>query len=256
MREFTQIENRRVEIWRRAYQRSLNLTVRPDGVVRVTCGRRVPQAEVKRFVRESEPFILKRMLEIEKHRRQYPQPKFLSGESLLIHGVPHTLEIIWTWTDRTKVKLRHQQIEMLAPLHSTRSVRQAAFYGFCRREARRIFNERVEVLGLQMGLIPKSISVRGQRTRWGSCTSHGEISLNWKLLAAPRWVLDYVVVHELAHIQHMNHSQAFWHLVGQHHGDWQAARRWLKDHEPVVGAQFGAPVQNETDSLIVESISV
>ncbi len=74
------------------------------------------------------------------------------------------------------------------------------------------------------------ISIRDQKTRWGSCSSKGTLSFNWRLMLAPPAVLDYVVVHELCHLTHMNHSAAFWQKVESVCPDYRAARKWLKDH--------------------------
>lgn len=74
------------------------------------------------------------------------------------------------------------------------------------------------------------ISIRDQKTRWGSCSSKGTLSFNWRLMLAPPTILDYVVVHELCHLNHMNHSKAFWQSVEAVYPDYRNARKWLKEH--------------------------
>lgn len=74
------------------------------------------------------------------------------------------------------------------------------------------------------------ISIRNQKTRWGSCSAKGTLSFNWRLMLAPPSILDYVVVHELCHLTHMNHSPAFWQAVEKAFPDYRNARKWLKDH--------------------------
>ena len=76
----------------------------------------------------------------------------------------------------------------------------------------------------------RSITIREQKTRWGSCSSNGTLSFNVRLMLAPPAVLDYVVVHELCHIKHMNHSKEFWELVGSILPDYKERRKWLKEH--------------------------
>ncbi len=76
----------------------------------------------------------------------------------------------------------------------------------------------------------KRITIRDQKTRWGSCSSKGTLSFSWRLMLAPPAILDYVVVHELCHLTHMNHSPAFWQAVEAVYPDWQNARKWLKEH--------------------------
>ena len=74
------------------------------------------------------------------------------------------------------------------------------------------------------------ITIRDQKTRWGSCSARGTLSFNWRLMLAPPTILDYVVVHELCHLTHMNHSAAFWQKVESVYPDYRTARKWLKDH--------------------------
>lgn len=74
------------------------------------------------------------------------------------------------------------------------------------------------------------ITIRDQKTRWGSCSSKGTLSFNWRLMLAPPAILDYVVVHELCHLTHMNHSPAFWQAVEAAYPDYRSARAWLKEH--------------------------
>lgn len=74
------------------------------------------------------------------------------------------------------------------------------------------------------------ITIRDQKTRWGSCSAKGNLSFNWRLMLAPPAILDYVVVHELCHLTHMNHSAAFWQKVASVYPDYRTARKWLKDH--------------------------
>lgn len=79
-------------------------------------------------------------------------------------------------------------------------------------------------------LYPRSITIKTQKSRWGSCGAHNDINLNWLLILAPSEVFEYVVVHELCHIKERNHSSRFWGLVAEHLPDYQQRRRWLKEH--------------------------
>ncbi|HEY5550380.1 MAG TPA: SprT family zinc-dependent metalloprotease, partial [Opitutaceae bacterium] len=85
------------------------------------------------------------------------------------------------------------------------------------------------------GIRIRCVSIRSQRTRWGSCSAKGTISLNWRLVQAPPEVADYVVLHELAHTLHMNHSTRFWRAVAELCPGWRDAERWLKANGPALG---------------------
>ena len=97
------------------------------------------------------------------------------------------------------------------------------------RLAQRELPERVQHLSATHGIAVSTISVRAQRTRWGSCSPRGEISLNWRLVQVPEWVRDYVILHELAHRRHLNHSARFWQQVERLCPDYEAAETWLRE---------------------------
>ena len=87
-----------------------------------------------------------------------------------------------------------------------------------------------------IGVEPARVQIRDQRSRWGSCSTRGTLSFNWRLVLAPFDVLDYVVVHELCHLREPNHSRRFWKLVEQRRPDWRAQRDWLHEHGPELSA--------------------
>lgn len=82
----------------------------------------------------------------------------------------------------------------------------------------------------RLGLKYRSVAVRDQRTRWGSCSAKGNLSFSWRLILAPPEVLEYVVVHELLHLREPNHSKAFWRLLESTRPGWQEQARWLREH--------------------------
>jgi hypothetical protein len=101
-------------------------------------------------------------------------------------------------------------------------------------EGRRLARERIaETAGLEsqrIGVRYSRIAIRDTRSRWGSCSSSGSLSFTWRLALAPRGILDYVVVHELCHLVHMDHSRRFWSLVERVRPNFRAERDWLNDH--------------------------
>jgi predicted metal-dependent hydrolase len=99
-----------------------------------------------------------------------------------------------------------------------------------RREARRIVGAVVEREAERLGLEYRSVAIRDQRTRWGSCSRQGNLSFSWRLLAAPTDVLEYVVVHELCHLREPSHQKPFWRLLEAARPGWQEQARWLREH--------------------------
>ena len=116
-----------------------------------------------------------------------------------------------------------------ASAHPPLSAEERARYIMITRD---IFTRKVEYYARIMGVSYGRISIREQKTRWGSCSSKGNLNFNWRLILAPEEVLDYVVVHELAHRRGMNHSKAFYSLVESGLPDYRRAQKWLKDNGP------------------------
>jgi hypothetical protein len=101
-----------------------------------------------------------------------------------------------------------------------------------RRAARELVTMLCEEEAPELGVAYERIQIRDQRTRWGSCSTLGNHSYNWRLVLAPFEVLDYVVVHELCHLREPNHSRRFWKLVEGRRPDWRSHRDWLHEHGP------------------------
>ena len=105
-----------------------------------------------------------------------------------------------------------------------------AVISFYRREAEQFLPPRVMAHAQRLGDRPRRVTIRGQTTRWGSCSAQRTISLNWKLMAAPLEVVDYVIIHELCHLRHMDHSRRFWDCVATFFPHYREARKWLQQH--------------------------
>ncbi|MDE6640003.1 MAG: M48 family metallopeptidase [Acetatifactor sp.] len=99
-----------------------------------------------------------------------------------------------------------------------------------RSAARTQFEQRCAYYHQFTGGSYTSVTIRDQKTRWGSCSSRGTLSFNYRLIFAPPTVLDYVVVHELCHLTHMNHSKEFWNMVGSIMPDYKTHKNWLREH--------------------------
>lgn len=237
-----ELGNLQVEVQRRAYQRSLRITVRANGKVLVTTGRGTSAEEIAQFLRDREPWLKQAMRQFKKLREQYPKKRFLQGEGFLFCGELCFLNFAPTLTGsrvRFEVIEPHRELRCWVPRRHWNN----SFYvapqpqvhhelrRFYEQQGRRRLTERVEYWSDQMQLQPRSLSFRSQRTRWGSCTPTGKISLNWRLIAAPAPALDYVIIHELAHLAHLNHSSRFWSLVETFSPNHRLLRKWLRDHQ-------------------------
>jgi predicted metal-dependent hydrolase len=101
-----------------------------------------------------------------------------------------------------------------------------------RQRAQAELPARLLALGAAHGLAVTRITVRNQRTRWGSCGRDGHVSLNWRLVLMPDWVRDYVLIHELMHLRRLDHSPAYWRHVAEAFPGYREARQWLRANGP------------------------
>ena len=107
-----------------------------------------------------------------------------------------------------------------------------------RMQAAQLIRERAGRVSARFGLSYNRLIIRGQKSRWGSCSSKGNLSFNWKLTMAPEPVIDYVIIHELLHLKEMNHTKRFWQLVAEHCPRWREHKKWLKDHAAELAAKL------------------
>ena len=113
---------------------------------------------------------------------------------------------------------------------STRAAPRALAEAWLKAQARGELEKILKEQAARMRVSPKKLTIRDQRTRWGSCSTRGTISLSWRLIMAPPQVMQYVVIHELAHLVQPNHSPAFWQVVTRYAPDWKTSRAWLHKH--------------------------
>ena len=102
---------------------------------------------------------------------------------------------------------------------------------YFKEQAEYYISTRLKALSKQTYLTPKQIKIRRYRARWGSCNSHKELSFNYLLIMTPTWVIDYVIIHELCHLKHLNHSTDFWQLVAKYCPYYQDAKQWLSSNQ-------------------------
>jgi len=110
-----------------------------------------------------------------------------------------------------------------------------------RAQAAAILEQKAQEFAAAFGVRYSRFSIRAQRTRWASCSHKGTLSFNWRLIMAPEAVVDYVVIHEIAHLKEMNHTKRFWQLVAERCPLWHEHKRWLDDHGTELAAVLSLP---------------
>ncbi len=206
---------------RRARRYVLRLT--PDGAARVTIPRGGSAIEARRFAERNVPW-LERQLGRQACRPTRPAMWGI-GTAVLFRGESSRLEAVPGAAGR-QVRLG---TEVLRVRDSSGDLRPEVERYLWRLAARELTERTIELAGFH-GIPIRRVSVRNQRSRWGSCSRKGTISLNWRLIQTPPWVRDYIVLHELAHVKEMNHSDRFWREVARLCPGFAEAERWLKRH--------------------------
>lgn len=219
-------------VFGRRRREGLRLSVEGNGTLKVTAPLRLPMKVVEEFVLTNIEWIELHQAKARARLARSPRKRFVAGERLRFFGDEKTLVIEDGNLARPRVEVNDQFMVVTMPVGERDPVIiQSAIAKFYDNQARLHIPERVAFFSKQMGVAPSGISFRRQKTRWGSCSSLGHISFNWKLVFAPEAVIDYLVVHELAHLVHANHSEHFWDLVKKNDPECRAHRRWLRDHQ-------------------------
>lgn len=213
---------------RSAKARNYRLTLRKDGVAVATIPARGSEREARRFVDQHQDWL-------ERARaRQASKPKAATTWPIGTH-------ILWRGElteirraadgDRPAVCLAADVFRVSSLAGDLRPTLESHFQRLAKIE----LTARTWELSALTGMEIKEVTVRNQRTRWGSCSSGGVISLNWRLIQAPYSVRDYIIYHELMHLKEMNHSARFWARVAEVCPDWEAAELWLKRNGSLLG---------------------
>lgn len=177
------------------------------------------------LLRDNAAWVVEKTREYDKHREQAPERQFEEGESFPYLGKPHEVVIEQRpWSSVVDGTLR------LAEYHVTNTSIERALETLYRRNARQRFGRRADHFAEDMGVEYDQIEIRNQRTRWGSCSTNGTLGLNWRLMMAPSEIIDYIIIHELAHLKEANHSPAFWSLVAEYDPDYESHSEWLAEN--------------------------
>lgn len=208
--------------------RSISLRVMPDGSVVVTSPRFTPRFVINQFVAKHEDWIREKQGAVAEKLNALVAER----EKLFFRGQEYDFRLSIS-PQKEAVKITDKTLTVTAGEEDHARVRQILEKWY-RLQAAKHFKERVPLLADLVDSTVKTVSIRSQRTRWGSCSSRNTISLNWRLIMAPDWVSDYVIYHELAHLTHMNHSKAFWQLVERYVPNHKDAQKWLKDHHSLL----------------------
>lgn len=225
-----------VQIHRRARRKKLSVSMHPDRPICVHTNASLTQKQILDFLTSKQNWIQKNLAKIQQLKATYKIPALENGALFPFLGETKFLQ--FTNTALKKPFFRIEEgflIGYLEKNKTSQSYSQRELFEkikiHYKEQASAFLPERVQYWINQTGLKPHKISFRAPKRRWGSCNSKRHISLNWKLICQPLSLIDYVIVHELCHLQHLNHSDQFWNLVERHLPNYQELERLLQEQE-------------------------
>ncbi len=225
------------QLERRA-RRTIGLKITESGLV-VHAPRRIFLFELNRVLQEKAQWIITKL----EARMQSAQPPMVwtHGADLHYLGNLLTLEIIAASSAKKpqlvqeKLHIHIKTAGLEANIHAEfEAVIERKAIQWLKQQAQLDFSRRIQVFAAKLGVRTPPLSLSNARARWGSCSSRGDIRLNWRLIQAPPHIINYVICHELAHLKHMNHSGHFWAQVETLYPDYKRAEKDLKALSPLL----------------------
>jgi predicted metal-dependent hydrolase len=206
----------------RSHRKSIAIILQNDGKLVVRAPMRISAVRIQEFVNSKSAWIFTHQ---EKSRTRVGTiHKFINGENFLFLGQAYPLKLV----DHQETPLKLDGCFSLKRSAQPRAMHY--FSKWYRQQARQVFNDKVQFFAAQVAGKVGKIRLSSARTRWGSCSSRGTLSLTWRLIMAPVEIIDYVVIHELIHLEIKNHSSSFWKKVQDRVPDYKKRRAWLKDN--------------------------
>lgn len=239
MEKVFEFEGYTIELVRKPLRRSLTIKLVPFKPIRVLANLSISESTIRQFLTERLPWIEKNL---QKFSQTYQAPTartLAEGTIFPLRGLPKKLRYVIT--PQGRFFFSETPDEILAHVPHTQWLNKNSdevqkkldrlFVRFYRHLAVRELSRKCLIWSQEMDLRPTKISFRLANARWGSCSSSGKISLNWKLICLPSEIQDYVVVHELSHLVHLNHSPRFWSLVEKYIPERKRVQKFLSAHQ-------------------------
>lgn len=208
-----------------------------------------PDTVINELLQERRQWLTQALQAQAEHSQQRPPRTFKTGNSIPYLGQPLPLSIIFNDTEIVELDSGQLCIDLVPGSYGDQLTDagaqqrcQALLADWLQQQAEDFLPQRLALWSQHMALDPSALKIRHYRSRWGSCDQHGRITFNNRLMMAPQSIIDYVVIHELSHLVHLNHSQRFWQLVARYCPDHRQKRRWLKHNTQALRLDIDQPL--------------
>lgn len=208
----------------RTKRRTLTLIVDREGKLIVRAPTRAREDAIHAFVQEKARWIRAKQERARRRNLRFAAKAYVDGEEFLYLGEPYRLEVVDIKGARLRLNGRFRLARTAVP--SAASV----FERWYRKRALQVISERVEVFAAAHGFEYRLVKISNARKQWGSCGPQANLRFAWRLVMAPVGIIDYVVVHELVHLRHKNHSKRFWSTVKKILPDFRKSMEWLEEN--------------------------
>jgi|TARA_B110000495_G_C22849872_1_gene495570 predicted metal-dependent hydrolase len=201
-----------------------------NGLIDVRAPQHITQVEIDSFIQKKMSWI-KKKVDIQNKIIAPKRKKFLNSENFLFMGKECKLNITILKNKKNYIDDSAIQIVMKEKDINNKSKVKAVLEKTYRKYALQILTEKTMFIASSINVEPEKIKVRSYKGRWGTCSYRKDISFNWKLIMAPEKIIEYVIVHELCHLIHFNHSKNFWESVENILPDYKLRKDWLRTNE-------------------------
>lgn len=206
-------------------RKTIALVIDSDGELIVRAPFYASKSDIMRFVQEKQNWITQKSEEMKQKKKERPKLALQEGET-----IPYLGRECMIFRGMTK-KICFDGKAFLLPETSDAGQKLITWY---KKRAAVILQERVDSIAKSMNVTPAGVKITSAKTRWGSCSSANHINFSWRLIMCPPEVVDYVVIHELCHILHKNHSKNFWESVGRIDAFYREHENWLKENRRIM----------------------
>lgn len=228
--EKIQYMNRVFMVIRKSRRRTLSVKLSTRGLNKVYASQGITQKVILDFLMSKQNWLEKNLTKIEEIKSQEHHPEFKEGELFPFLGEMKYFTFVPSKNKKTKLQIEDGFISCYH-YKDQEPDKDKVLQGLIqlyKQEAAAYLIERCKVLSQELKLIPSQIKIQTAHTRWGSCNSRRVINLNWKLMLFSPSLIDYVIIHELCHLKHMNHSENFWSLVQNFYPHYDQAQEYFK----------------------------
>lgn len=214
--------NYEIAVHRTSRRKTMSIVIERDGSLSVLVPETISDEKILSILNGKEYEIFQKRALWQEANREHVSRQFLSGQSFLYLGKSYILSVVKG--QKRHLIFRNGTFFLSSDAENPRE----DFIRFYKRKTKEKIAERIELLRSCIKITPKKVQIREMPTRWGSCTPAGTISYNWRCVMVPLFVLDYLIVHELIHLEYPDHSRDFWQRVSEILPEYKYAKDWLK----------------------------